>query len=311
MKICLLFPGYGSQFVGMGKKIYDEYRVVQEYFEQASQCADVNFVRLCFASSDTELSKMEHAYAAIFLVNCSFFEVLSQHNIIPDCVAGFNDGQYAGMFAGKGISFPDGLYLLSKYTSFYRELLQTVNVRVMRVTGITASNLEVMCVQIRKKLQIFVSIAIFISKKDHIISGFTDAVEMLQTLIAEKKGEFEYVDLGAGLHSHIMEPVVDNFSIYLPKVDLKNLSIPLLSNLDARYIATGAEVTDAITSGIQEPVQWYESVKKMATYDLFIEAGPGTFLINHIKNIYPEKKYIALNDSDDIKKIEKIIAENN
>ena len=68
MKIALLFPGYGSQFVGMGKELYDEYRIVQEYFEEASHVLNNNFVKLCFASSDVELSKMVNAYTSLFLV---------------------------------------------------------------------------------------------------------------------------------------------------------------------------------------------------------------------------------------------------
>ena len=311
MKICVLFPGYGSQFVGMGKKLYDEYRIVQEYFEQASQCLDLNFVRLCFASSDMELSKMEQAYTALFLINCSFFEVLVHHNIRPDCVAGYNDGQYAGLFAAGGISFPDGLYLLSKYASFYRDLLQQVAVRELRVIGITAVDLEVVCKKVSEELQTDVSIAIFVGEKEHIVSGFTDGLELLRVRIAEKKeGDFEYVDVGIGLHSQIMDPVVENFTTCLPKVDFKDLSIPLLSNVNARYITTGAEVTDTVIRGMREPVQWYESIKKMADCDLFLEAGPGTFLTDRLKKIYPEKKCIALSSSDDMKHVEGIIAEN-
>jgi [acyl-carrier-protein] S-malonyltransferase len=71
MKVAMLFPGYSSQFVGMGKELYDEYRVVQEFFEEASNCLNLNFVKLCFASSDAELSKVHKAYPAMFLVSTS------------------------------------------------------------------------------------------------------------------------------------------------------------------------------------------------------------------------------------------------
>jgi len=108
MKIALLFPGYGSQFVGMGKELYNDYRIVQEYFEEASNCINTNFVKLCFASSDAELSKITNAYTSLFLVGSSIYALLKELEIEPDMVAGYNNGEFAAMFAGGCFSFPDG-----------------------------------------------------------------------------------------------------------------------------------------------------------------------------------------------------------
>src|SRR5262245_26836049 len=121
MKIALLFPGYGSQFVGMGKELYDEYRIVQEYFEEASNCLNVNFVKLCFASSDVELGKMVNAYTSLFLIGASVYAVLKESGIEVDIVAGYNNGENAALFAAHCFSLPDGLYLLNKFCSFYQE----------------------------------------------------------------------------------------------------------------------------------------------------------------------------------------------
>src|SRR5438477_11718929 len=109
MKTALLFPGYGSQFVGMGKELYDEYRIVQEYFEEASNCSNVNFVKLCFASSDVELGKLAHAYMSLFLIGSCVSAVLKEQGIIPDVVAGYNNGEITSLFAGGCFSLPDGL----------------------------------------------------------------------------------------------------------------------------------------------------------------------------------------------------------
>src|SRR5579872_2129839 len=97
MKIALLFPGYGSQFVGMGKELYDEHRIVQEYFEEASNCLNINFVKLCFASSDAELRKAENAYTALFLVSSAIAALLQQYGVTPHAVAGYNIGQLSAV----------------------------------------------------------------------------------------------------------------------------------------------------------------------------------------------------------------------
>src|SRR3990167_1799204 len=127
MKIALVFPGYASQYVGMGKELYDEYRIVQEYFEEASNCANVNFVKLCFASSDAELGKLANAYMSLFLVGGSVFALLKEYDIIPDIVAGYNNGEVTALFTCGCFSFPDGLYLLNKFSSFYQEALEAID----------------------------------------------------------------------------------------------------------------------------------------------------------------------------------------
>src|SRR5579871_2515072 len=145
MKIALLFPGYGSQFVGMGKDLYDEYRVVQEYFEEASSCLDINFVKLCFASSDAELGKMANAYTSLFLMGACAYAILKEAGIEPDIVAGYNNGESAALFAAGCFSLPDGLYLLNKYCSFYQEFADQHDVDTLHVTGIETAQLEKMC----------------------------------------------------------------------------------------------------------------------------------------------------------------------
>src|SRR5438132_11488028 len=145
MKIALLFPGYGSQFVGMGKELYDEYRVVQEYFEEAGHVLNNNFVKLCFASSDVELSELVNAYTSLFLVGACVYAVLKEHGIEPDVVAGYNNGESAALFAAGCFSLPDGLYLLNKFCSFYQEIVDGMEVDAMHVTGVTTTELEAIC----------------------------------------------------------------------------------------------------------------------------------------------------------------------
>ena len=103
-KIGMIFPGQGSQVLGMGKDIYDRERMVQEYFENASGCVDQNFVRLCFASSERELRDTVNAQTSIFLVSASFFALLKEkYDIVPDVVAGHSSGEYAAIFAAGGM----------------------------------------------------------------------------------------------------------------------------------------------------------------------------------------------------------------
>ena len=122
-RVGVVFPGYGEQFIGMGKDLYDHSRIVQEYFEQAAGSVDINFVKLCFASSDVELCKMANAYTSLFLMGACVQAILKESGIEPDIVAGYNNGESAALFSAGCFSLPDGLYLLNKFSSFYQEFI--------------------------------------------------------------------------------------------------------------------------------------------------------------------------------------------
>jgi hypothetical protein len=102
LKVGFLFPGYGSQYIGMGKNLYDNFRIVQDFFEDASSCLDINFVKLCFASSDSEISKLHNAYFSIFLISYSTASLIkSELDIDISLVSGFQFGEYCAMsYAG-------------------------------------------------------------------------------------------------------------------------------------------------------------------------------------------------------------------
>ena len=105
----------------MAKEFYNQERLVQEFFEQASNCLDQNFIKLCFASSEKELMETANTQTAVFLVSSAIFTLLKEkYGIIPDIVAGHSLGEYSALFAAGGINFPDGLYLLKKRALLWR-----------------------------------------------------------------------------------------------------------------------------------------------------------------------------------------------
>ena len=217
MKIALLFPGYGSQFVGMGKDLYDEYRVVQEYFEEASYVLNNNFVKLCFASSDAELSKMANAYSSLFLLGAATYAVLKEHGIEPDIVAGYNNGETAALFAAGCFSFPDGLYLLNKFCSLYQEVVDEMDVDVIHITGVATAQVEAVCKKVSNN-EGKAFIAIYNSPTDHIVAGNRDQLSLIQDIFSDA-GVVKYLSVEIGLHSSLMNAVVDSLKKYLENLD--------------------------------------------------------------------------------------------
>jgi len=298
MKIALLFPGYGSQFVGMGKELYDEYRIVQEYFEEASNCLNVNFVKLCFASSDIELGKMVNAYTSLFLVSSATYAVLKEHGIEPDVVAGYNNGESAALFAASCFSLPDGLYLLNKFCSFYQEMIDEMDVDALQVTGMPTAQLEAACKKVSDDHN-KVFIAIYNNATDHIVAGNRESLEQLQSVI-DDNGKMEYVGAEVGLHSSLMNHVVDVFKDYLEKVDFKDLKIPLLSCIDGSMVTIGAETKERFIRHIDSPLEFTRVMRALVDYDCILVTTPGDALSEMIKRHYPEKKVLSIAKKSDI-----------
>lgn len=311
MKIAMLFPGFGSQFVGIGKELYDEHRIVQELFEQAASCLDINFVKLCFASSEAELRQMRNAYTAIFLVSSAIASLLKEKGIKPDVVAGFNQGEYAALLAAGGWTLPDGLYLLNKFSIFYQELLDSIEVAAVHVTGVHVSDVETICTKINRRSKDKVYVALYETDYQHSIAGNAAAVkkfcDMADSKGAEQKIIIQPQDLAIGLHSPLMNPVIDRYKMYLEKTDFHDLQVCMLESLNGECIEQGVLTKERIIKRINSPVIWPKVMEGLALYDIIIQIGPGNHLAAWAERMYPHKKVMAINKPEDITKLEQLI----
>lgn len=306
MKIALLFPGYGSQFVGMGKELYDEYRIVQEYFEEAAYVLNINFVKLCFASSDAELSELVNAYTSLFLIGISVYAVLKEHDITPDVVAGYNNGESAALFAAGCFSLPDGLYLLNKFCFFYQAYIDAHDIDAIKVNGVATAQLEKMCDQVNSENEGKAFIAVYNSPTEHIVAGNSHQLSLIQDMI-DGAGTMEYIGAGIGMHSPLMNDIVEQFKDFLEKVDFKDLKIPLISSIDGAIITMGQEVKEYFIRHINSPLEWFRVTRSLADYDYIIIASPSQDMVEMVQQQYPEKMVIGIEKKEDIATLKEMI----
>lgn len=307
MKIGMIFPGYGSQFVGMCKELYDTSRLMQEYFEEASNCLNINLIKLCFASSDAELSRIQHAYPAIFLAGAAISALLKEEGIEPHVVAGFNTGEFAALFAAKGISFPDGLYLLNKYAISYQELLDEVkDIAVIRVMGIESAELEAIIKEIRDA-GVAIHRALQLSPSEHIVSGLVSPVERLTAQLDTFKGvKIKATDAELGLHSLLMDPVVSRLTMYLEKVDFHEPVFPVISGISGEVIASADAARASVISHINHTIEWPAVITQFESCDVILEIGPGNSLCSMLQECYPNKQIITVNKPEDIQLVKSV-----
>lgn len=303
MKVGMVFSGYGSQFVGMGKELYDQSRTVQEVFEEAASCLDTNFVKLCFASSDADIKKIDNAYITLFIVGTAVAQVLKEAGVKPAKVAGYDMGEYTAVATINGISNPDALYLLKKYATLFQSLIDENKYSLVRVTGMKEAEVKAICMQVTGG-QERADIAVYETEESFVISGTQDAVQELVEAIKKKKGvKTKALNIGAGLHSPVMDDIVKNVKMYLEKVDFKDTEVPFISGVIAEPLQTGETIRAALMQHIHAPTQWAKVMQAFKDCDVILEIGPGEHLQDLLKQVYPDKKIYRVLTLEDIKQV--------
>jgi len=307
MKIAVLFAGYGSQYVGMGKDIYDQSRLMQEYFEEANSCLNRDFTKLCFASTELDLSSAEIAYPALFLVHAGIWALLKEQGVQPALVAGDNLGTYAALFAAQGVSFPDALYLLNKYAVIYQEALAGMgSVGILQVTDMETAALQKLCDKVSKKDQ-QASIAIYCSDSKNIVSGTSAAIDVLQEAATQAGAEVHELPIEYGLHSSLLDTAAQSFALYLTKVDFKDTAFTLIDTITGKSLHTADDIKELVVNLFNKPLHWEKTVQAAAQADLIVYVGANAQLVAAIQAQLPDKKIIAVNRWQDVETIKKVI----
>jgi [acyl-carrier-protein] S-malonyltransferase len=304
----LLLPGYGAQFVGMGKDLYDNSRVMQEYFEEASTVLNQNLVKLCFASSDAEISRIDNALLATFLLSTSIYaHVKDQEGFIPDVITGYTSGQYAALCISGATTFPDMLYLIQKYVAYYQELLLQVPMRHIKVIGADRLTVESVCFPYaEQETRAFISL--YESETEHTIVGHQQAVAEIKEALGQDAKKIVELDAVDGLHCPLMELVETHVRTYSAKVDFASPVCPYIAGTTGDLLQENGALKEELLGQIVRPLHWDVVVERLSGYDVLIEIGPGTQLSDKLKKIYSEKTIIAINSEPDISALETVLA---
>ena len=306
MKIGMIFPGQGAQFVGMAKEFYDRERLVQEFFDEASNCLNQNFIKLCFASSEKELMETVNTQTSIFLVSVAIFRLLKEkYGITPQIVAGHSLGEYSALFAAGGLNFPDGLYLLKKRGTFMEEATGEGNQGMLAVINVSQETLKLIVSDFDKpdSDEVVAEIVNFNLPNQLVVSGTTNELLAIKEKVEQVGGKAIILKVSGAFHSRLMSDAAEKFSVYMEKVDFYDLKIPLINNLDAKQIATSQEIRHSLIHQLSAPVLWWQSLQYFADCDIIVEVGPGSKLSKLVARQWPSKKVISINEQEDINQL--------
>lgn len=309
--IGVIFSGYGQQFVTMGKDLYDESRHVQDLFEQASMCLDINFVQLCFASSAAEISEIDKGYLAILLYQVSFYSQLAQIGLKPDFIAGFGIGEFAAAVACGSLSFADSLYLLSKYAKILKEffILHPDYSVLFLSKGFTQESLEELCRSMSVGDQ-HVFITAYPTEQGFYVAGHTEIINKIKEYCKEHEiRKVKELSAAYGLHCSILDAIPTMLGPYLFKIDFKPLKFPVITNADGAYITSPDALESAIIRQINNPILWDEVMDGFVGCEILICFGPGKQVGEWAALKYPDKEIHFVEKLEDFKKLQILLQE--
>ncbi len=306
MKVVFLFPGYGSQFVGMGRELYNDYPRVVKLFEEAEATLHRNLARILFTSSEEELDKITTAYPILFLVGYVIGALFKDEEIVPTLLMGNNIGDFAAIAAAGGMNLSDGIALINTYAQLYEDYLSTHAVAIIRVEKIDRSALQSFCDQAIKHDQ-RVDIAMSLSKVEHRVSGTQDAITALKKLLDAHDIAWADEEFGYEMHSALAQEVAVTFKQYLASTSIKSLSLPVMRSSDAHIIKTKEEVIQTLTDSITSEVRLDLVHNALADADIIAHFGLDDRQSDILQALYPKKIIMLVTQRSDIMEIKRII----
>ena len=290
MKIAFVFPGQGSQYVGMGKEISEHFDVSKTVFQEASDALNYDVANLCFNGPIEELNKTWRTQPCILTVSIALFSVLKEKGIKPDVVAGHSLGEYSALVAAGVLSFREAARLTEKRGRFMQEAVPEGKGLMAAILGMERDKVDQIC---RSLDSGYAAAANYNCPGQIVIAGEKAAVE---EAIGKCKnaGAKRAVALAVSVPSHclLMSDASEKLAKLLDTIGFQSPLIPVVNNADARLLRSAEEIKPSLVRQLSNPLLWEDSVKAMADsgIDIFVEVGPGKVLSGLIKRITPEAK---------------------
>lgn len=300
-----IFPGQGSQYVGMGKEFYDHFRVAKEVFEEADDTLRFSISSLCFQGPEEELRMTENTQPAILTTSIATLKVLqTEKGINPQFTAGHSLGEYSALVASGALTFAEAVQTVRLRGKFMQEAVPVGEGAMAAILGMEREEVERLCDEAAAGEVL--SPANFNCPGQIVIAGHSKAVQRAIERVKQDGKRAVLLPVSAPFHSPLMKPAGERLEKALEEITVKDLNVPVVTNVEAEINTSKDRVKPLLVAQVSSPVRWEESMRKMIKEGIekVLEIGPGKVLSGLMKRIDPNIETGNLEDLKTLKKID-------
>lgn len=284
-KVVYLFPGQGSQYIGMGKSLFEQHSVARETFLEADEVLGYSLTKLCFESEAGELQKTEYTQPAILTHSVAAYRVFQQeHGLTPSFMAGHSLGEITALVCAGSISFSDAVQIVSKRGRFMQEASNLGTGGMSAINDVSSEIVAQVCKQVSgEDEQVYISN--YNTPTQTVISGHLGALERAERLLKDAGANVIRLRVSAPFHCPLMKEARYRLEDELQRYRFAEMKVPVISNTDALPYSGSKDILHHLTQQMTQPIQWSSTLKFLGNQgaNIFIEFGPGSVLRNMVR----------------------------
>ncbi|MEW5920682.1 MAG: ACP S-malonyltransferase [Bacillota bacterium] len=308
-KTVFLFPGQGSQYVGMGQAFYHAFPVARDVFAEADEVLGFKLSEIIFQGKEEELRQTEITQPAILTTSMAILAVLREAGIKADATAGFSLGEYSALVCAGVLNFRDALLVVRERGKYMQNTVPAGSGGMAAILGLSAAEVSALCEMCLPLGH--VEPANFNCPGQIVISGYRNVLEEVCRLARERKARTVMLSVSAPFHSRLLFPLHEKMSLLLKDVPLNRPEILFVNNVHAACLQDPEAIRESLVEQVYRPVLWEDAMLLLLYegYDFFIEVGPGRVLTGFMKKISSDVQAVHVEDPLTMERMQKMLEE--